>query len=508
MSKTGAKSKVTSMIVARTAISTNTIQTRAQSLLGSQGRGATANSRNSNQKELRNGQAKVQSSVQSSTNANSRKGSVSEGLELVAVSPAVSQCEPHGSVDERRTISTVYLEPILFDKEIPIHPVEVGKWLHQAGFKRFKEITKIGKFRYKLDLEAAQDYDELRKVDLAEKNLKLYTPKLQNQTICFVPGVPESFEEADLETDIVAEVPVIKVERMKRRDRNQQLVNTNNLKVTVQGQEVPRMIKIYGVAFRAHLYIFPVKQCVQCWKFGHTRARCHGRAHCRKCGQSHVSDGEECQRNPLCINCGKEHESNSRECSERMRRINILGKMREKRVPFAEAEKEFPRTQNRFSLLAEEQCFTELPETEAEIGARTGAIPKWNRTWGQRQGNNKTGQGLGQEQGQERNNGRPRIYNETIDSSFARNPHKATEFEAFITELRKEFIRFCNAKEWLKPLAELRDKLRNRIQMQRTEIETDELLIEVSTDIESILNNELGIENEIQNKSATHDHGL
>lgn len=484
--------------IAGGARASSNILTRAQSSQRILGRRTAALKSNTQPTGKGNGSGKGQPK-EKGPKSSSSKGPAGKGVEVTAT-------QEDTRVDEEAP-STVYLEPIDLEKEIPKHPVEVGKWLHQSGFTRFQEITKIGKFRYKIDLEAKQDYEELKKVDLAEQNLKFYTPKLQNQTICFVPGVPQSFGDADLETDIRAEVPVIKVERLKRRDKSQKLVDTNNLKVTVQGREVPRLIKIYGVAFRAHLYIFPVKQCVQCWKFGHTKVKCHGRVLCRKCGQAHETGEDECQQSPHCINCGKEHESNSRECSERIRRINILGRMREKRIPFGEAEKEFPRNQNRFSLLAEEQCFPDFSDTDTSIGSRTGAVPKRNPTWRQRQQNYNEGQGIPIER--ERRNPRPREGSETSGPVITGNPHKATDFEAFIAELRREFIRFCNAKEWLKPLVELRDKLRSKILQQRTEIETDALLIEVSTNIENILNAELGIENQIQNNlSSIPNHGI
>lgn len=119
-------------------------------------------------------------------------------------------------------------------------------------------------------------------------------------------------------------------------------MDTRNVKVTVHGREALNSVMFYGVNFRGELYIFPVKQCFQCWKFGHTKTRYTGRAQCNKGGKGRKLDSE-CESPTRCINCQQNHPANDRNCQERGRRNEVLKKNLADRVPYAEAEKTFPK---------------------------------------------------------------------------------------------------------------------------------------------------------------------
>lgn len=405
----------------------------------------------------------------------------------------------------------VYLEPIDYESPIPNHPLDVGKLLYDGGFSKCKEIQKIGRFRYKLELERAEDFNQLREVDIASKNLKFYAPKLRNETLLFVPNVPLEYTEEDLTLGITTHVPVKKVERIKRKNRTGDLVNSRNVKVTVEGTEVPRSVKIFTVNFRAELYVFPVKQCLLCWRFGHTKVSCTGKAKCVNCGQHHDAH-EECEGATRCINCNQNHPANSRECPERERRSKILKVMQCNRVPFAEAEKSYPKTQNRFSGLLDESEFPDLTAVETPTSPSRGAVPKTTRrikTGHQvRRRSNETGR-TSQSSSRQQINEYPANRSRPTECSIAQcgNPHRATEFERFMDRLRADIRRFCSGNDWMTPIAQLRNKLEARLQQDRTEIETDQLLIEISIELGKILEGETASEMEHQNNTLDHHNG-
>ncbi|KAL9694448.1 hypothetical protein quinque_013733 [Culex quinquefasciatus] len=233
------------------------------------------------------------------------------------IATGADQLQGRAGVAPKRAASKVaYLEPIDFGKEIPTQPAAVGKLLHGAGFDRCEEITKIGRFRYKVDLKSGEDFTRLSKLNLTSANLKFFMPASQTETICFVRNVPLDFGDEEMKEQMECEFPITKV--------------------TVQGKEVPRAIKIYGCGFRAELYIFPVKQCSLCWKFGHTKKVCRGEAACQNCGAVDCTD--ECPNQARCRNCKKGHGAADRNCPERTRRKAIVQEMVKKRIPFAEAE--------------------------------------------------------------------------------------------------------------------------------------------------------------------------
>ncbi|KAL9694549.1 hypothetical protein quinque_013834 [Culex quinquefasciatus] len=295
-----------------------------------------------------------------------------------------------------------YLEPIDFGKEIPTQPAAVGKLLHGAGFDRCEEITKIGRFRYKVDLKSGEDFTRLSKLNLTSANLKFFMPASQTETICFVRNVPLDFGDEEMKEQMECEFPITKVERIMRMGRNQQLVKTSSLKVTVQGKEVPRAIKIYGCGFRAELYIFPEKQCSLCWKFGHTK---------------------------------KGHGAADRNCPERTRRKAIVQEMVKKRIPFAEAEQALVKTSNGFAALTEVTA-PGITETVEAGTSYSSAVRRHERR-----------QSISRDSRSDYDDSSASAIGATKQTGegsrsvvMLENVHKATEFEVFIDQLRKLFL--------------------------------------------------------------------
>nr|XP_029732734.1 uncharacterized protein LOC115268731 [Aedes albopictus] len=257
--------------------------------------------------------------------------------------------------------TSVVLELIEADKQSPNHPSQIGKALKQKGFSSFTEIEKLGKFRFRIN---TTDETRLRKLKLDGDNLRVYEPKNKDHTILFVRGVPLNFEEDEIIENIEVDCPVLQVQRIKRKGSNRDLVDTYNVKITVEGNQIPNSVKIYGCGFKAELYIFPIRQCQNCWRYGHGAKHCTSRTRCASCGGTH--DQSVCEKDARCPNCKKPHKANDPTCPEMQRHKKIRLAMREKQIPFSQAESCFPRLTNRFDLLSEEMAggsdsFPELP---------------------------------------------------------------------------------------------------------------------------------------------------
>lgn len=167
-----------------------------------------------------------------------------------------------------------------------------------------------------------------------------------------------------------------------------------------------------------------------------------------------------------------------------------MAKMIENRVPYAEAEKCFPLTANRFALLEDADEFPVLDSTVSH------SIYTTQRVW-------ETGQST-----KTSSNRRKRF--EELNNSETLNPeqepqadlsnenpgkrkewtnrHKATELESFIHQMRKLLLQHLQSKPWLQPIIQLRDKLQSNIQKERTEAETDLLLIKTCSELNVIIN--------------------
>ncbi|XP_070511583.1 uncharacterized protein [Cardiocondyla obscurior] len=89
---------------------------------------------------------------------------------------------------------------------------------------------------------------------------------------------------------------------------------TNNILITFKGKTIPDSISLYGglVKLKVRTYIPMVRQCFNCYRFGHTKALCKTKNKlCIVCGDSFHG---HCDRTAKCINCHKEHKANSKSC--------------------------------------------------------------------------------------------------------------------------------------------------------------------------------------------------
>lgn len=340
----------------------------------------------------------------------------------------------------------IFLEPVNNERPFPTQPIQVGRILKHVGFTDFSEIRKLGKFRFRLEPGSNKALDKLQEVDLKANNLKIYNPPTSKITKVFVRGIPLDFGDDELLKNTVSDYPVLRVERLKRRTagRSDTLEDTTNLKVTVESSVVPRIIEIFRVPFKCELYVYPIRQCQNCWRYGHKTTTCSSSPRCKACSGKHKQG--ECSGPKKCVNCRKEHCADDRSCEERKRRQNILQAMKEKKITYTDAEKEYPKLENRFELLEVEEQEHEPREEAASAdrpthtGRRGGRSPRRNslratqpEPW--------TEEGaasleIGHDMGNATDD-RDEHYNQTF---LEPNPFTATEFERLITKLRQFFL--------------------------------------------------------------------
>lgn len=114
---------------------------------------------------------------------------------------------------------------------------------------------------------------------------------------------------------------IISIERMLKRkfnnsDKKLIICNTNNFIITFKGRTLPDNISLYDglVKIRVRAYIPEVKQCYNCYRFGHTKAVCKNKSKvCVVCSEDFHG---YCDRQEKCINCGGKHKANDRKCEQ------------------------------------------------------------------------------------------------------------------------------------------------------------------------------------------------
>ncbi|XP_062538587.1 uncharacterized protein LOC134206865 [Armigeres subalbatus] len=236
--------------------------------------------------------------------------------------------------------------------------MEIAKILHNIGIKNYKELKFAGQGRYRITFNRPREAEDLLNSKLLSEEFKykVYVPNMLKESIGIIRNVPPSLTETEILNNIQTggKKKIIKVERINRM-KDQILIPTYTVKVYVTGQELPENVSIYGVPAIVEAYIFPIKMCNKCWRYGHRQIACKCRnERCENCGQEH--GGQDCSNPTSCIHCKQMHKVTARNCPERIRQDKIRYVMANERLTFMEAANKFPKpnqVQNRLDSLTD-----------------------------------------------------------------------------------------------------------------------------------------------------------
>nr|XP_029711518.1 uncharacterized protein LOC115256720 [Aedes albopictus] len=381
-----------------------------------------------------------------------------------------------GTIDppEHWTGEVLYLEPIDFEQPTQQHPVDVGKCLRLHNVTGFRDIQMIGKFRFKVTFGTTEEARKLTGLTMREHNLKCYVPQTFRESIGLVKDVPCKYGEKELLEEIEADVAITKVERVHRMDQAKKLVPTKNVKVTFKGKEIPGYVVLYGCKMKVDLFLFPVKQCRNCWGYGHKTNNCKRSKKCGACGKPSSEHDEQCIEF-RCINCQGNHAADAQECPERRKQRKISEKMQQNKLTYKEAKSSF--LQNQFQLLQDyEEEFPEI-DTRSEAGT---TVTEGRRAWRPKQSQRVSNKGEAKQNRdtEQRKHSGNRTSTRTLDE----NPYKSTEFERMLMEMKA----FWKNVGLVGKLKQLQEAIKEEMCNKQTDISYEELIIRISTVIGEI----------------------
>lgn len=85
-------------------------------------------------------------------------------------------------------------------------------------------------------------------------------------------------------------------------------VRLSTVIVTFAGHKLPTHIEINKVLYPIKQYVYPLRQCKQCWRFGHGEKNCRSKVRCNKCVETDIMDEHDCNPvEPKCVNCNGTH---------------------------------------------------------------------------------------------------------------------------------------------------------------------------------------------------------
>lgn len=113
---------------------------------------------------------------------------------------------------------------------------------------------------------------------------------------------------------------IISLERMKSRYLDQITKEVkekylDKIIITYEGEYLPKSVNLYNnsVALRIRPFIEPVRQCFNCFKFGHKKEWCKVDRKCINCGNR---EHGRCEKETKCVNCGGMHKATFKRCPD------------------------------------------------------------------------------------------------------------------------------------------------------------------------------------------------
>ena len=233
-------------------------------------------------------------------------------------------------------------------KEILTNPILIHKLIYQSDFKklRIKDI-RINK---KKDIIAIENSEALqdREIDILTKIEKLgkfpvkcYIPNMEKYTYGVISPISLDIDLEELRQQLMNEndLNVIRIDRLKRRDRNTNMwTDSQSLKLVYNSPSIATEVFIYKMKFNVRPYLPDPMQCYRCQRLGHTSKSCTARIQrCMLCGGTHSKD--DCNTSiRFCVNCKEEgHSSNSRQCPSLATAREIDKVMAEQKIDYSTA---------------------------------------------------------------------------------------------------------------------------------------------------------------------------
>lgn len=116
----------------------------------------------------------------------------------------------------------------------------------------------------------------------------------------------------------IAQIERMRHKKYNREEKNQSWVLGNNIIITFEGNNAPKDLSVWNNATRIRVrpFVENVKQCYNCFKFGHFSTYCKSKR-CVICGDDYHG---QCDKTEKCLNCDNKHRFDYKGC----RNLNII----------------------------------------------------------------------------------------------------------------------------------------------------------------------------------------
>lgn len=132
-------------------------------------------------------------------------------------------------------------------------------------------------------------------------------------------GIVKNMEIGISEDDLMENIrtsnncEIVAIKRLnKRNPASPGWIDSETIRLSFKGNSLPEYVYLFNTRVKVEAYIFPVTQCSNCWRFGHSAKYCPStKIFCPKCGKHHPN----CETNSFkCINCKGNHMALAKTC--------------------------------------------------------------------------------------------------------------------------------------------------------------------------------------------------
>lgn len=248
-----------------------------------------------------------------------------------------------------------------------IHPMDLGKMLFNLKIDGILEIKRKGASRVGITFKMANQANNfMLNNEISKRGYTTFIPQSLLTCKGIVRDIGYSIQEQDIVAEAYSHKTILDARRLNRKSQTSpnsyELIPTKSILITFEGRQLPEKISIYANIVDVIPYIPPVRQCINCLRFGHSKQQCRSKTKCPKCQENHSLD--MCQSNTVkCFYCDLEHSATDRSCNEFKRQKLINEKMAFSSLSYYDAEKLFPRLKKTTSSFQSvSQAFPALPQ--------------------------------------------------------------------------------------------------------------------------------------------------
>lgn len=384
---------------------------------------------------------------------------------------------------KNKIFKTFILEPNEQNSE-PIHIMEIARLLRNIKVT-YKDLVKAGRNRFKIIFENPRHAEPLinSRVLIEDFKYKIFVPTMYKETIGVIRNVPPSISESEILNNLESDrIKITKIERIKKLNKKD-LVPTYAIKIYAEGEKLPRQVRIFDLPYEVDCYVFPMKCCVRCVRYGHSTKACKSpKVRCINCScEGH--EGKDCTSLSICCwHCKAGHKAFDPECREKGRQDNIRKSMAYNKLTFAEAARSYPlpsqiqyrlQDNSQFPILTQPEIQTETPIINEKLRHNP------NKPITQQQPTNNPIQ-----------NSQSKTYSNITTSEYITK----TELEQIVNQLKVEIVKQLNVTKLITKIKEIQETIMNNISTtneENSKSDNRQLLININKQLNELVNPEI-----------------